>query len=44
MKGVEDLEGKYTQDLQKYWDLSGRCTMEASMRKIAPTWKEAKVR
>eukprot|EP00946_MAST-07B_sp_MAST-7B-sp1_P000024 g24.t1 len=44
MKGVEDLEGKYTQDRQrKYWDLSDQVyKLEASMRKIAPTWKEAK--
>lgn len=44
IKGVEDVEGKYTKDRQKkYWDLSDQVyKLEASMRKIAPTLKQAK--
>ena len=43
-KGVKDLEGKYTTERQKkYWNLSDQVyKLEASMRKIAPTLKQAK--
>ena len=44
IKGVKDLEGKYTKERQKkYWDLSDQVyKLEASMRKIVPTIKQAK--